>query len=82
MTMSASGSGKRAMLSTAVPSELRTPLIVATLLPLSLTPQSKEVQINNAGDNNSGDNDVAVAITPIQMVRTLKIHKLDLYYNN
>ena len=80
--MLASGSGKRAVLPTAAPDELRTSLMAATLPPLLPTPQSKEVWMDDAWGDNPGDNDVAVATTPIQTVKTLKIHKPDFYYGD
>ena len=80
--MSASGSRKKAVPLTAAPGELCTPLTVATLPPLFPTPQPKKVQMNNAGGNNPGDNNIAVATIPIQTVKTLKIHKPDLYYSD
>ena len=80
--MSASDSGKRAVFSTAITNELRTPLMAGTLQPLPPTPQVKEVQIDNAGGDDPGNNNIAVATTLIQMVKILKIHKPDFYYNN
>ena len=38
--------------------------------------------MNNAGDDNPGNNNIAVAITPIQTVKTLKIYELDFYYSD
>ena len=80
--MSASGSGKKAVPPTATPGELRTPLTVATLSSPPFTPQSKEIQIDDAGSDNPRDNDVAVTTTPIQTVKTLKIHEPDFYYSD
>ena len=80
--MSASGSRKKVMLLTVVPDELHTPLTAAILSSFFFTPQSKEVQMDNAGGDNPGNNDVAVTTTPIQMIKTLKIYKPNLYYSD
>ena len=66
----------------ALPSELRTPLIASILSLIFPTPQTKEIQIDDAEDKNPGDNNIAVAITLIQIVKILKIHKFNLYYSN
>ena len=38
--------------------------------------------MDDAGDDDPGNNDIAVATTPIQTVKILKIHEPDLYYGN
>ena len=82
MTMSASNSGKRAVPLIVVLGELCTPLTVATLPLPPFTPQSKEVQMDDAGGDDLGNNNIAVATTPIQIVKTLKIYEPDLDYGN
>ena len=80
--MSASSSEKRTVPPTVASSELRTSLMAATFPSLPFTPQSQEVQMDNAGNDDPGDNNVPVAITPIQMLKTLKIHEPGFYYSN
>ena len=80
--MLASGSEKKAVPPTAASGELRTPFTAATLPPLPPTPQSKEIWMDDAGGDDLGNNNVAVATIPIQTVKILKIHKLNLYYGD
>ena len=82
MTMSASGSRKKAVPPTAAPGELYTPLTAATLPPFPPTPQSKEIQMDIARGDNPGNNNIAFATISIQTVKTLKIHESDLYYSD
>lgn len=77
----------------AASSELRTPLLTAflPLLPPAqpVTPKQapirqaiasmKKIQMQNIKRNNDPSNDIAIATTPIQIIKTLKIHKPDFY---
>ena len=70
------------MLSIAASGELYTSLIISTLSLLPFIPQTKEVQMQKAENSNFNTDNIVIVTMPIQIVKTLKIHKFDFFYSD